>query len=131
VALGIIRDGKEQTINLKLGQLPEQKVRKTSADERSGHQLGSLGLTVAPAADVMGAGAKGLAVLGVEPSGKAAELGFQQGDIILKAGNRAVSSAGDLTAAISEAATAGRKNTLVMIKRDQAQHYVAVPVATS
>ena len=131
MALGILRDGKEQTINLKLGQLPEQKVRKTSADERSGHQLGSLGLTVAPAADVMGAGAKGLAVLGVEPSGKAAELGFQQGDIILKAGNRAVSSAGDLTAAISEAATAGRKNTLVMIKRDQAQHYVAVPVATS
>jgi serine protease Do len=131
VVLGIIRDGKEQTINLKLGQLPEQKVRKTSADERSGHQLGSLGLTVAPAADVMGAGAKGLAVLGVEPSGKAAELGFQQGDIILKAGNRAVSSPGDLTAAISEAATAGRKNTLVMIKRDQAQHYVAVPVAIS
>ena len=31
---------------------------------------------------------KGLAVVGVDPSGKAAELGFQQGDIILKAGNR-------------------------------------------
>src|SRR6476620_3888239 len=118
VALGIIRDGKEQTINLKLGQLAEQKVRKTSTGDRSGHQLGSLGLTVAPAADVEGAGAKGLAVIGVDPSGKAAELGFQQGDIILKAGTRAISNPGDLSAAISEAAAAGRKNTLVMVKRD-------------
>ena len=70
-------------------------------------------------------------MVGVDPSGKAAELGFQQGDIILKAGNRNISSAGDLTAAMSEAAAGGRKNTLVMVKRDQAQHYVAVPTATS
>jgi serine protease Do len=131
VTLGIVRDGKEQTINLKLGQLAEQKVSKTSSDNRGGHQLGSLGLTIAPAADVEGAGAKGLVVVGVDPNGKAAELGFQQGDIVLKAGNRTISSPGDLTAAISEAAATGRKNTLVMVKRDKAQHYVAVPVAVS
>jgi serine protease Do len=131
VALGIIRDGKEQTLNLKLGQLTDQKVRKASTDDRRGHQLGSLGMTVAPAADVEGAGAKGLTVLGVDPSGKAAELGFQQGDVILRAGNKALSSSGDLTAALSEAAAAGRKSTLVMVKRDTAQLYVAVPVATS
>jgi serine protease Do len=132
VALGIIRDGKEQTLKLKLGQLTEQKVRKVSTDDRSGgHQLGSLGLTVAPAADVEGAGTKGLAVVGVDPSGKAAELGFQQGDVILRAGNKTVSSSGDLSTALSEAAAAGRKNTLVTVKRDKAQHYVAVPVATS
>jgi serine protease Do len=131
VALGIMRDGKEQTINLKLGQLTDQKVRKASAKDSSDHQLGSLGLTVAPAAEVEGAGGKGLVVVGVDPNGKAAELGFQQGDIILKAGNRAVASPGDLAAAMSEAAAAGRKNTLVMVKRDQAQHYVAVPVVVS
>jgi len=106
-------------------------VRKTSSKDESDHQLGSLGLTVAPAADVEGAGGKGLVVVGVDPNGKAAELGFQQGDIILKAGNRAVMSPGDLAAAMSEAAAAGRKNTLIMVKRDQAQHYVAVPVAVS
>jgi serine protease Do len=67
-----------------------------------------------------------LAVVGVDPTGKAAELGIQQGDIILKAGDRALSSPGDLTAAISEAAAAGGKSTLVIVKRDQARHYVAV-----
>jgi serine protease Do len=131
VSLGIIRDGKEQTISLKLGQLTDQKVRRASANDRGGHQLGSLGLTVVPATRIEGAGEKGLAVVGVDPNGKAAELGFKQGDIILKAGNRDMSSFADLTAAMSEAAAGGRKNTLVMIKRDQAQHYVAVPTAIS
>jgi serine protease Do len=131
VALSIIRDGNAKTVNLKLGQLEDQKVRKTSADDRSGKQLGSLGLTVAPAAEVEGAGEKGLAVLGVDPNGKAVQLGFRQGDIILKAGSRAVSSPEDLAAAMSDAKVAGRKNTLVMVKRDKADRYVAVPVAVS
>jgi serine protease Do len=106
VALSIIRDGNKKTINLKLGQLEDQKVRKTAADDRSGQQLGSLGLTVKPAADVEGASGQGLAVVSVDPSGKAAELGLQPGDVILRAGNRAASRPGDLTAAISEAAAA-------------------------
>jgi serine protease Do len=129
IALGIVRDGNEQTIHLNLGELPDQKVRKTSADDRSGHQLGSLGVTVVPAASVKGTDGRGLAVVGVDPNGKAAELGFQQGDIILQAGNKAVSSAEELTAAISDAKAAGRKNMLVMVKRDEANRYVAVPVA--
>jgi serine protease Do len=128
ITLGIIRDGKEQTITLKLGEHSDQKARKASSDNR-GEQTGSLGLMVAPASKVEGAGTTGLAIVGVNPNSKAAELGFQKGDVILKAGNRTVSSADDLAAAFSETAAAGRKNTLVMVKRNQAQHYVAVPIA--
>jgi len=123
ITLGIIRDGQELTVTLKLGEHPDQKVRKASSGNR-GKQTGLLGLMVAPASD-----ANGLTIVNVDPGGKAAELGFQKGDIILKAGNRTVSSAEDLTAAFSETAAAGRKNTLVMVKRNQTQHYVAVPVA--
>ncbi len=130
VALRIIRDGKEQTVNLKLGQLKDQKVRKASTtDDRDGHRLGQLGITVAPAASIEGAGDKGLTVVGVDPNGKAAELGVQQGDIILKAGSRAVSSPEDLAAAMSEAKAAGHKNALVMVKRDGSDRFVALPVA--
>src|SRR5262249_54272342 len=131
VALGIIRDGKAQTINLKLSRLADETVRTTYSENGSSRKLRSLGLTVAPAAEIESTGAAGLAVVGVDPNGKAAELGFQQGDIILKAGNKTISRAEDLRTAMSEAAAAGHKNTLVMIKRDQAQHYVAVPVAVS
>src|SRR5262245_25169609 len=123
ITLGIIRDGQELTVTLKLGEHPDQKVRKASSGSL-GKQTGLLGLMVAPASD-----ANGLTIVNVDPSGKAAELGFQKGDIILKAGNKTVSSAEDLTAAFSETAAAGRKNTLVVVKRNQTQHYVAVPVA--
>src|SRR5262249_33146505 len=128
VRLGIIRDGQKQTIRVKLGKLPDEDVRKAASEHSSDYRLASRGLTVVPATRVEGAGTKGLAVVSVDPNGKAAELGFQQGDIILQAGSRTVSSLGDLTDAMSEAAAAGRKNTLVMIKREAAQHYVAVPV---
>lgn len=128
VALGVMRDGKEQSINLKLGQLPEQQTQAAAEyDGGRHHQLGGLGLTVAPATAVEGAGDKGLAVVGVDPNSRAAELGFQDGDIILKAGNKTVSRPEDLTSAMSEAKAAGRKNTLVMIKRDQSERYVAIP----
>ena len=129
VVLGIIRDGEEQTINLKLGRLAEQNVHKASLDHHAGGQIDSLGMTLAPAADVEGAGQTGLAIVSVDPDSKAAELGFQPGDVILKAGNRKVSSREDLTAAMSDAKAAGHKNTLVMVKREKADRYIAVPVA--
>lgn len=130
VALGVIRDGKEQTIDLKLGQLREQRAQRLASTDGGAHrELGALGLAVAPASAVAGAGDKGLAVVEIDPNGRAAELGFQEGDIILKVGNRAVSRPRDLASAISASKTAGRKNTLVMIKRGQTNRYVAVPVA--
>jgi serine protease Do len=130
VALRILRDGKEQTVNLKLGQLKDQKVRNAAASEdRNDHRLREFGITVAPAASVEGTGEKGLAVVGIDPNGKAAELGFQLGDIILKAGNRPVSSLDDLAAAVSEAKAAGHKHTLVMVERDHVDRFVALPVA--
>jgi serine protease Do len=130
VSLRIVRDGKEQTVDLKLGQLADQNARKALAQDGSDHQLGSLGLTLAPAADVKGAGNKGLAVVNVAPNSKAAELGFQQGDVILKAGNKDLASPADLKTAMAEAKATGHKNALVLMSRDHADRYVAVPVAS-
>src|SRR5215470_2935302 len=96
VTLSIIRNGKEETVNVKLGKLADQSVRKASGDGQGDHALGALGLTLAPAADVEGAGEKGLAVVDVDPDGKAAELGFRPGDVILKAGGRDLAKPADL-----------------------------------
>ncbi len=129
VDIAIVRDGKEQTVTLKLGQIKDEKARRASAGESRGSDLAVLGLAIAPAAQVHGAGDKGLAVLGVDANGKAAELGFQEGDVILKAGGKELSRPDDLKAAMSEAKAAGRKNTLVLVKRGSAMSYMAVPVA--
>src|SRR5262249_50197334 len=128
VTLSIVRDGKEQTVNVTLGRLAEQTVRRASSADRGEHQLGSLGLTLAPAADVGGAGAKGLPVVDVDPSSKAAERGLEPGDIIHKAGGKHLANPADLSAAMTEAKTAGRKHILVMVSRDQTDRYVALPV---
>jgi serine protease Do len=128
VDLQLLRDGKAQTVTLTLGQLAEQTGPKASPQERPRHQrMGALGLTLAPAAAVEGAGDAGLAVLNVDPSSKAAELGLQEGDIILKAGNRDLSRPDDLTAAFSEARAAGRNSTLALVKHGDTDRYVAIP----
>jgi serine protease Do len=127
--LTIVRDGKEQRVTLKLGQSKDETVRKASAGERGGSGLAPLGLRIAAAAQVDGAGQRGLAVVGVDANSKAAELGFQEGDVILKAGSKDLSRPEDLKAALAEAKGAGRKSALVLVKRGSAVSYMAVPVA--
>jgi serine protease Do len=129
VDLTFVRDGKEQKVALKLGQLKDESVRKAAADGAGDKGPPVLGLTIAPAAKVEGAGDKGLAVLGVNANSKAAEIGFQEGDLILKAGNKEVSRPDDFKAAMSEAKAAGKKNVLVLLKRGAALSHIAVPVA--
>jgi serine protease Do len=129
VDLTFVRDGKEQKVSVRLGPLKGQKAGKAAAGKDGESGLGVLGLTIAPAAKVKGAGDQGLAVLGVEANSKAAEIGFQEGDVILKAGSKDVSRPADFKAAMSEAKSAGKKNMLVLRKRGGAMSYVAVPVA--
>jgi serine protease Do len=129
VDLTIVRDGKERTVTLKLGQPTDEKPRKAAADEGSKSGLAILGLTIAPAVQVEGAGGKGLAVLGVDANGKAAELGFQEGDVILKAGGKDLSRPDELKTAMSEAKGSGKKSMLVLVKRGAAVSYIALPVA--
>jgi serine protease Do len=124
-----MRDGKEQKITLKLGKLKDETVRKAAAGGAEDKGPPVLGLTIAPAAKVDGAGDKGLAVLGVNANSKAAEIGFQEGDVILKAGNKETSRPEDLKAAMSAAKAAGKKNVLVLLKRGAAVSHIAVPVA--
>jgi serine protease Do len=129
VDLMFVRDGKEQKVTLKLGKLKDETVRKAAAGDAGDPGLPVLGLTIAPAAKVEGAGDKGLAVLGVTANSKAAEIGFQEGDVILKAGNKETSRPEDFKAAMSEAKAAGKKNVLVLLKRGAAVSHIAVPVA--
>ena len=129
VELTFQRDGKEQKVTLKLGKLKDETVRKAAAGDAGDPGLPVLGLTIAPAAKVEGAGDKGLAVLGVNANSKAAEIGFQEGDVILKAGNKETSRPEDFKAAMSEAKAAGKKNVLVLLKRGAAVSHIAVPVA--
>ena len=130
VALTVVHDGNERTVDLKLGEMKDSGTQVAAADSEQGsHALGKLGIEVSPAKQVAGAGEAGLAVMAVDPNGKAAELGIRAGDVILKSAGKTVNSASDLKKSMADAKAAGKKNALVLIKRDKNEIFLTVPVA--
>jgi serine protease Do len=129
VKLTVVQQGEVKDMTVTLGQMPTEKTAMNDTD--SSHQSGSnvphLGLTLAPAQDVAGAGGTGLAVVNVDPAGAAAQRGIQTGDVILDVGGKAVSSGSDLTNALQSAKASGRPDVLVRVKTSDATRFVALP----
>ncbi len=69
VSLSVTRQGEQKTIALTLQTMPsDQKQAKADTDnDQSGNGVPHLGLSLAPAAAVSGAGGKGLVVTGIDP----------------------------------------------------------------
>jgi serine protease Do len=129
VAINFIRDGKSQTVTATLARMQQPSPRVTAKHRDDEQQTDKLGLTVAPAAEVEGAGRHGLAVLNVAPGSKAAELGFEAGDVILKAGNQDVNGVAALEHSIQTAEARGLLNVLVLVRRGDNQRFVAMPLS--
>ncbi|MEX0840982.1 MAG: Do family serine endopeptidase [Xanthobacteraceae bacterium] len=133
VQLGLFVKGSEKTMTLTLGELPDQVEAKASpkgSDEtpESGTELSQLGLTLAPADSVAGAGSEGVVVVGVDPNGAAAEAGLKTGDVILKIAGKPVANPADVRKALSEVRTQGKSNALMQVKSSRGTGFVAVPV---
>ena len=61
-----------------------------------------------PANEVAGSGGQGVAVVGADPNGPAAERGVKTGDVILDVGGKAVTNAADVRKALTDAQAAGK-----------------------
>ena len=90
--------------------------------------LAKLGLTLAPAARVAGAGSEGVVVTGVDSSGVAADHGFSTGDVILEVAGKSVSTPADVRNVIASARTEGKRSVLVRVKKGDNTRFVALPV---
>ena len=124
------RNGENKSLTVKIGELPEKPVLHASLkSESSKTGMTDLGIRVAPASEVSPDENKGLAVVGVEPGGKAAEAGLTEGDIILKVGDETVNGVQDLRHALSHAEKAGHKNALALVKRNGDQRFIALPAS--
>jgi serine protease Do len=131
VKLNVLHKGKDETIDLTLGQLPNSQQANAEDTGRGGHEsdVPRLGLTVAPASSVAGAGKTGVVVTDVDPKSAAAERGFKEGDVILEVAGKSVTNPGDVRDAI-KAAHADNKDTILMrVRSGDASRYVAVPLA--
>ncbi|MDP2411583.1 MAG: Do family serine endopeptidase [Pseudolabrys sp.] len=131
VKLGVVQKGTEKTINLTLGELPnttEARATGPGNDDDNGADVGRLGLTLAPAARVAGAGSEGVVVTGVDAAGAAAERGFATGDVILEVGGQAVSTPADVRKVVNTARTEGKRTVLLRVKKGDNTRFVALPV---
>ncbi|RZN28600.1 Do family serine endopeptidase [Bradyrhizobium sp. Leo121] len=135
VKLNVLHKGTEKTVNLTLGQLPntvEAKADNDNGDRGSssrGTDVPKLGLTVAPANSVAGAGKDGVVVTEVDPKSAAAERGFKEGDVILEVAGKNVTSAGDVRDAITSARNDNKNSVLMRVKSGGSSRFVAVPLA--
>jgi serine protease Do len=122
-------DGSEKTASVKLGSLPDDKeARANPGMSQDNNAFSGLGLTLAPASSVEGAGSHGVVVSDIDPDGVAAQKGLQVGDVILEAGGHAVNQPADISAALAEAKKANRKAVLLRVKGSDGTHFVAIEV---
>jgi serine protease Do len=137
VNLGVFHDGEEKTVAVTLGEPPPTKEalasRARAAHFATAPPTSDLGLKLAPAIDTAGpenhgVGNRGLIVIGIDPSGRAADLGIEAGDIILEVGGKAVQTPDDVRNALNQARDAGRRAALMRLKSGDAMRFVAVPL---
>jgi serine protease Do len=132
VKLDIIRQGQEKTLTVTLGEMPKDRLAKAEKEPAApASDVPHLGLSLAPANDVAGAGDTGVVVMNVEPEGPAAEQGFQRGNVILDVGGKPVANVGDVRNALKEAKTNGKHTVLMRVRMGDATRFVAVPLGNA
>src|SRR5262249_53773614 len=130
VSVGIVRDGRQQQIQVRLAGLPRAKESSSGEGTQPSNVNGpQLGLNVEPltpdAASPLGlrSGARGALVTGVDPSGPAAEAGIQADDVIQEVNHQAVRNGAEIRAALQKT---GRGPALLLVNRGGHTVFVAV-----
>ena len=132
VKLGMIRQGKKETVRLTLAQLPSPRSEPPAIAEgpktpESNADPASLGLTLVPGKG-LAPDADGVIVAKVDPDGIAAERGFQAGDVILDVAGNSVKLPSDVKKALSDAQGKSRRNVIARVRTGDFTRFVAIPV---
>lgn len=130
ITLTIARDGNQQQVHVKLGELGET----ASAGGVEGGGPGvtpTLGVGVVPLTPELASqlglrrGTQGVVVQSVDPDGPAAQVGIQAGDVIQEVNRQPVRSPADMRAALQKS---GNRPPLLLINRNGQTQYVPVPL---
>ena len=132
VKLDVLHNGESKSVSLTLAKMPtDQQASADTGASQPTSGVPHLGLTVAPANDVSGAGGQGVVVTAVDPDGPAAEQGLQAGNVILDVGGKSVANAGDVRKALTEAKAQGKHEVLMRVKAGGATRFVALALGNA
>ena len=124
----VLRDGREQTLTVKLGELAASRTARRDAEGDSADRT-ALGVSVAPLTPELASKAgvpkdvRGLLVQEVNPDGRAAQAGIQAGDVIQEVNRKPVQTVDELRAAVR--GTTDRP-TLVLVNREGRDLFMTV-----
>jgi serine protease Do len=143
--LDVIRDGKRRAVEVRSGVRPSEKELAANDNSQGGQGPGGsgsgqhnppvLGLGLAPLDDTMRrqlslpATVHGAVVTSVDQSSDAGEKGLRRGDVIVRAGDRAVATSADLAAVVDAAKKANRPSVLVGVYRSGRTSFLPLKVA--
>jgi serine protease Do len=127
VKLGIVRKGSEKTVNVTLGELPnarEARAEQPNERRRDRADEPKLGLSLAPAGSE-----PGVVVAEVDPRGPAADFGLKAGDVILEVAGRTVATPAEVSKALGDARSEGKRSILLRVKTERGTRFVAIPLS--
>jgi serine protease Do len=113
--VGIVRDGAEKTVSVKLDEAEVSKRAANSAEPATADKA-SLGIGVER-------NAKGLVITSVNPDSRAADAGLQEGDLIVEVNRQAVQSVDELRSAVRKTSD---RPVLLLVEREGHSIFVTV-----
>lgn len=126
----ILRNGKEKDMEVKLGTREEPK--KVAALSKEGDS--ALGMKLSKldneARDHFGISkdAKGVIITDIDPNSEAAAKGLNVGDVIVQVSGKSVDTPADIEKSIKAAENSNRKAVLLLVKKEDQQRFVALPI---
>ncbi len=144
VPVMLMRDGKQMTVNAKVGELPDDQ-QIASADSKPGSKppdatkptaIAGLGLSLAPITPdtkdkyQLGADQKGVVVTDVTPDSPAANRGLKSGDVIVEVQQEPVTTPADVQSRVDNVRKQNRKSVLMLIQRQDNLQWVPVPLGS-
>ena len=133
------RDGKEVSLSVTVGELPDDQKAATATPERKpapdkAVELVGLGVKLAEltpewrAKFQIGPDRKGVVITDVDSGSAAGERGLKPGDIIVEVAQEEVATPADVRDRVDRARKAGRKSVLMLVQSGDSPRFVPMPL---